>query len=204
MPSRNIEKQYVEDSFYHVYNRGVNKRRIFIDDKDYAVFLNLLKRYLSFTPVKDSKGRTYESFYDKVELVCFCLMPNHYHILLYLNEPSAITQLMRSVISSYTVYFNRRHQRVGHLFQDRFKAVRIDNDSYLTHITRYIHLNPVSYKTWDFTSLPYYLHEKSASWVRPDRILELFSDTQDYAEFVDDYIANKEMVDEIKNELANY
>lgn len=204
MPSRNIEKQYVEDSFYHVYNRGVNKRRIFIDDKDYAVFLNLLKRYLSFTPVKDPKGRTYESFYDKVELVCFCLMPNHFHMLLYLREPPAITQLMRSVISSYTVYFNRRHQRVGHLFQDRFKAVRVDNDSYLTHITRYIHLNPVSYKTWDYTSLPYYLNEKSASWIRPDRILELFDDAKDYSDFVDDYIANKEMVDEIKNELANY
>lgn len=204
MPSRNIEKIYVHDTFYHIYNRGVNKRRIFIDDQDYAVFLNLLKRYLSETAIKDSKGRTYESLHGKVELVSFCLMPNHFHMLLYLHEPAAITRLLRSVVGSYTVYFNKRHGRVGHLFQDRFKAVEIDNDSYLSHISRYIHLNPVSYKTWDYTSLPYYLGEKYATWVQPDRILELFDNVEQYAEFVDDYVANKEMLDEIKRELANY
>lgn len=195
---------YVGDNFYHVYNRGVNKRRIFMDDQDYRVFLNLLKRYLSETPIKDPKGRIYESLHGKVELVSFCLMPNHFHMLLYLHDPKAITRLLRSVISSYTVYFNKRHGRVGHLFQDRFKAIEIDNENYLSHISRYIHLNPVSYKTWEYTSLPYYLGEKFANWVQPERILELFNSVDEYAEFIDDYVEYKEMLDDIKQELADY
>jgi putative transposase len=175
-----------------------------MDDADYAVFLNLLKRYLSAQPTKDAKGREYTSLHDELELLSFCLMPNHYHLLLYLHNPDAVTKLIRGVASSYTVYFNKRHGRVGHLFQERFKASKIDNDAYLTHISRYIHLNPVSYKTWEYTSLPYYLGEKHASWIQPGKIMELFKDTAEYAAFVDNYVENEEMFDEIKSELADY
>ena len=80
MPSRNSRKEYVPETMYHVYNRGHNKDKIFLDDNDYAVFLNLLKRYLSKTVVTDEKGRPYEQLRDEVELVAFCLMPNHFHL----------------------------------------------------------------------------------------------------------------------------
>lgn len=175
-----------------------------MDDQDYAVFLNLMKRYLSDSTIKDSKGRVYPSYNSKLELLCFCLMPNHFHLLFYLHDSDAITKLLRSVGSSYTVYFNKRHNRVGHLFQERFKASIINTDSYLTHISRYIHLNPVSYKTWEYTSLPYYLGEKQASWIQPERILELFDSRNEYGNFVDDYEANEEKFEEIKQELAAY
>lgn len=194
---------YLDETYYHIYNRGVNKRRIFIDNEDYTVFLNLLKRYLSNTPIKDNKGREYTSLFDRIELLSFCLMPNHYHILIYQKDSLAITSLLRSVATSYTMYFNKKYKRVGPLFQDRYKASLVSNDAYLMHISRYIHLNHKDYKNWEFSSYPYYLREKNASWVRPDRILELFSNTQEYIDFSDDYIEYKEMLDQIKSELAS-
>jgi len=173
-----------------------------MDDADYVVFLNLLKRYLSDDQAKDVKGRKYTSLHDDVELVSFCLMPNHFHLLMYLQTTTGITQLLRNVTASYSVYFNKRHGRVGHLFQERFKASMIDNEGYLDHISRYIHLNPMSFRTWEYSSLPYYLGTKSASWVKPERILQLFKDSEEYNAFVNDYVANDTMLNEIESELA--
>ena len=79
MPARNIVKQYDVDSYYHVYNRGVNKRKIFVDDEDYVVFLGLLKRYLGSGNEKDKYNRDYQSFYEELDLLAYCLMPNHFH-----------------------------------------------------------------------------------------------------------------------------
>ena len=79
----------------------------------------------------------------------------------------------------------------------------ITNDTYLQHISRYIHLNPKNYKNWHFSSLPYYLEKQTASWVQPHRILELFDDKKEYANFVNDYKDYKETLDEIKHELAD-
>lgn len=202
MASKNRLKDYVDDSYYHVYNRGVNKRKIFLDSDDYAVFLNLLKRYLSKKPVKDNKQREYDWLYERLELLAFCLMPNHFHLLVYQHDEQAMTRLMRGVMTSYTTYFNKKYKRIGPLFQDRFKASRITEDPYLLHISRYIHLNPSSYKTWEFTSLPYYMSEKNAEWVRPERILDLF-EKNSYAKFVSDYESHKKVLDDLKHELAN-
>lgn len=202
MPSRNVEKEYVSDTYYHVFNRGVNKRSIFKDDKDYAVFLNLLKRYLGEKPVRDKSNREYPWFRGKIQLLSFCLMPNHYHLLVYQQNDTAMTDLMRSVCTSYTRYFNKRHKRVGHLFQDRFKASRINSDEYLLHISRYIHLNPRDYKSWQFSSLPYYLGQKHSSWLDPKPMLDLF-EGESYIDFVEDYESQKALLEEIKSELAN-
>jgi putative transposase len=157
MPSRNLVKIYISDSYYHIYNRGANKQDIFLEPQDYAVFLNLLKRYLRRQPEKDNKGREYESFYDILELLAFCLMPNHFHLFVYQHRPDAITQLLRGVATSYTGYFNKKYKRTGPLFGDRFKASLINDDDYLLHITRYIHLNAANYKKYEWSSLPYYL-----------------------------------------------
>ena len=202
MPSKHIEKTYTPDTFYHVFNRGVGRRSIFKDDKDYAVFLNLLKRYLGDEPAIDKQSREYPWFRNEIQLLAFCLMPNHYHLLVYQTKESAMTSLMRSVCTSYTRYFNKKYKRVGHLFQDRFKASRISSDAYLLHISRYIHLNPKKYKNWQFSSLPYYLGQKQASWLDPQPILELF-EGDSYIEFVEDYESQKDMLEEIKSELAN-
>lgn len=203
MPSRNRLKFYASDAFYHVYNRGVEKRRIFQDEEDYAVYLNLFKRYLSNHPVFDRSGREYEHLKDRIELLCFCLMPNHYHLIIYVHDETAMTRLLQGVNTSYTAYFNKKYKRVGPLFQDRYKASNIFSDSYLLHISRYIHLNPENWQKWPYSSLSFYLGNKKAEWLSPERILELF-EGDDYQAFVSDYEANKRALEEIKSELANY
>lgn len=202
MPARNIVKQYVPHAYYHLYNRGVEKRKIFLDQDDFSVFLALLRRHLDAEPHKDKSGREYVR-YD-IELLAFCLMPNHFHLFIHQGEdPEALTKLMRSVATAYTMYFNRKYSRVGHLFQERFKASWITNDAYLQHISRYIHLNPSDYKRYEWSSLPYYLGKRKAEWVRPERILGTFDSVRDYLEFVEDYEGQKSILDELKHELAS-
>src|SRR5690349_16275253 len=140
MPSRNILRQFVPDACYHVYNRGVSRQTIFHESEDYAVFLNLLKRYLDVEPIRDPKGREYSSLRGEVELLAYCLMPNHFHLLFYLHEPDAITRLMRAVTGAYTIFYNKKYKRIGPLFQSRFKASHILDEAYLLHISRYIHM----------------------------------------------------------------
>lgn len=200
MPSRNIVKQYDMDTFYHVYNRGVEKRKIFIDDNDYAVFLNLLKRYLDKEPVKDSKGREYDWLAKDLQLVAFCLMPNHFHLLIYQTELTAMTRLLRAVCTSYTSYFNKKYKRVGKLFQGHYKASRVQNETYLTYITRYIHRNPSQYNAWEWSSLPYWVGGRRSSWVKPD-VLKNMSNEQ-YRAFMDDDVDFRSSVEKIQADLA--
>lgn len=203
MASRNRTKQYTEDSYYHVYNRGVEKRVIFIDDEDYRVFMNLLKRYLDQEPIKDNKGREYEWLHERLELLAFCLMPNHFHLLLYQVDESSITRLMRGVCTSYTTYFNKKYKRIGPLFQDRYKASHINQDNYLLHISRYIHRNPRDYENWPYSSYGYFVGDRVAGWVQIAKIRTLFEDRQEYIRFVGDYEDYKNSLDDIASALAD-
>lgn len=202
MPSRNIEKIFIPEAYYHVYNRGVEKRAIFLDDEDYCVFLNLLKRYLDDKPSTDRTGRQYEWLHDQLELLAFCLMPNHFHLFIYQINEQAITKLMKNLCTSYVMYFNKKYKRVGPLFQGRYKAKDILDDAYFQHISRYIHLNPTEFETWKYSSLPYFLNKKNSKWVQPGRVLEAF-EGESYIEFVKDYIGQKEIMDELKHNLAD-
>lgn len=204
MPGRNLEKIYIADSFYHIYCRGHNKAEVFRDKDDYAVFLNLFKRYLSNEPARDKQNREYPWLQKDIDLLAFCLMPNHFHALIYQRTPDAMTKLFKSVITTYGMYFNKKYKCLGPVFQSRFKASIIDRDNYLIHISRYIHLNPKNYQTWAFSSLPFYLGKQKAEWLKSDKIIELFENKDDYKKFLTDYKDYKEMLDEIKFELANY
>lgn len=204
MPGRNVYKSHLPDSYYHVYSRGVNKQPIFLEEQDYAVFLNLFKRYLSKEPSKDSKGREYPNYHGQVELLAYCLMPNHVHALIYQHDKKAMMLLFKAIMTTYVMYFNKKYKRVGPAFQSRYKASQIMNDTYLLHISRYIHLNPKNYQKWPYSSLPYYLSRQTADWVKPKRIMELFDDRKEYQEFVADYEGHKEALEEIKYELADH
>lgn len=186
MPTRNSVKAYTPDSFYHLYTRGVNKQAIFRDDVDKILFLSLLKRYLSAEKTRHPKHATYTSYADTVDLLAYCLMDNHIHLLVYLyDDTEAITGLMRRVMTTYSVYFNKKYDRLGPLFQSRYLASPIDSDAYLHHISRYIHRNPKMWSEYTYSSLHYYMSEAHADWVKPSRILELFdNDSQRYFEFV--------------------
>lgn len=202
MPGKNRVKVYAEDSYYHIYNRGVNRQDIFLTDYDYTVFINLFKRYLSKEPVLDFKKREYPWLYNDLKLLAFCLMPNHYHLLIFQMSPTAMTKLLQGVSTSYTMYFNKKYKRVGPLFQDIFKASRISNDAYLEHISRYIHLNPEHYVDWEYSSLPYYLGKKKADWLDPTAILGMFKNSS-YPKFLSDFKDHRRMLKEISAELAD-
>jgi len=205
MPSRNTIKEYEENAYYHVYNRGVEKRVIFLDDQDYTVFIGLLKKYLAGEEAARKNRHPYTKLDKEVKLLAYCLMPNHFHFMLFQMTPDGVTKLMRRLSTGYVMYFNNRYGRVGGLFQGKFKASRITSDSYLQHISRYIHLNPANYKTWPYSSLIYYRGEKQLpAWLEVSPVLDLFhSNRRGYLEFVDQYQDSMRELSLLKLQLAN-
>ena len=211
MPSRNVIRKFTENGIYHVYNRGVEKRNIFLDEQDYAVFLHLLKFYLSPTdPIEMHPSLRFQSYsvvrprplenLDKeVKLIAYCLMPNHFHLLLKQSVVDGVTKLLRRISTTYAMYFNKRYKRVGYLFQGPYKAVSVETDSYLLHLSRYIHLNPHELTrrnlvNYPYSSYAYFLEIKHASWINPKIILNYFDKSkllpflsryQTYSDFVE-------------------
>jgi len=191
--SRNSIKPDVKDGYYHIYNRGVGKMEIFKGESDYGVFLSYLKEYLSPVPDNESRirkiyiqdrvfnviGRVPKNFKDKVVLLCYCLMPNHFHILIKQLENGSMKNFIHSLLLRYSMYFNKKYDRVGPLFQGRYKAVLVENEGYLLYLSKYIHLNPSEF-TSDLldtkSSYADYLKLKHTTWVNPDEILHYFND----------------------------
>jgi len=203
MPSRNVLKIDAADSFYHVYARGNSRGKVFPATEDYEMFIKLLQRYLSAEEAHDPYGVSYPNFYNKIELISYCLMPNHFHLLVYQHQQGAMSAIMRSLLTSYSRYFNKKYHRSGPLFETRYKASLISDDAYLQHITRYIHLNPRQWRTYEWSSLPYFLQPTTETWIRPKRVLSIFNSTDEYLEFIQDYTSQKQMLDILKHELAN-
>jgi len=215
MPAKNSVKVYVKGGYYHLYNRGVEKRKIFLDSDDYSTFLYLLKMYLS--PKESKRSDLKANYYNRknlsseIELLAYCLMPNHFHFLVRQRSRDGITNLMRCVNTSYAIYFNRKYDRVGPLFQGKFKAVYVESDSYLLHLSRYIHLNPshlnLDYSTYSYSSYPDYSAQRHTLWVNVYPVLNYFktaarSDLNahfSYQAFVQDY---KESAEDMVGELA--
>ena len=203
MPGRNIVKIDVDDMYYHAYARGVNKQAIFTEDSDYIFFEWLLKRYLSPEEITNKRGVPYQKLHDTISLVAFCIMPNHFHLLVHQSQAGAMEHLMRGVMTSYSRYFNTKYARTGHLFENTYRASRISDTKYLLHISRYIHLNPPGWRAYPYSSIDYYAGSRSADWVRRDKMLELFDSKQQYMSFVEDYIPTRDELADIKRELAN-
>ena len=192
MPSRNVIKVYIENGYYHIYNRGVEKRIIFKDTQDYKVFLTYLKEYLSPPPKPEDiktifilqgesfKGikRQPKNYYKEIELISYCLMPNHFHLLIKQVSKYSIEKFIRSLATRYSVFFNKKYNRVGSLFQGPYKAVLISSENYLLHLSRYIHLNPSEY-TDDlinsYSSYAAYLGLRRTNWVNSDIVLNYFN-----------------------------
>jgi putative transposase len=197
MPRKNSLKIYVEGGYYHLYNRGVEKREIFLDDKDYKVFLYFLKKYLSPSeePVIFQKKK---NLIDQIELLSYCLMPNHFHLLVKQNVKDGITNLMNRLGTNYAMYFNKRYKRVGSLFQSVYKAIIVESDEQLLHLSRYIHLNPKD-KVGELIDYPYssygdYLGMRKSNWLHTEQILSFFKkkrskvfDYFSYQSFVEGY-----------------
>ena len=165
MPSRNtVYRDDAEDQYYHVYGRGMYREKIFLDEQDYRVFLNLLKRYFGEEISLDKQGRQQANYHGKAELLAFCLMPNHFHFLIHQIEKGVISKIMQGVALCYGKYFNHKYKRFGALLESRYKSSAISHDNYLLQASRYIHLNHDDYENWPWSSLPYYTKGWRASW----------------------------------------
>lgn len=186
MPAKHRLKIYVEDSYYHVFNRGVNKALIFKDIQDYQYFMKLIERYLASYNDEDAKGQ-YPNFADDVSIVAYCVMPNHFHILLHQVSAQGMTQFMRALSTAYTMYCNKKYNRVGTMFQGAFKAIYIRDDTYLTHLSRYIHRNPKQWETCPYSSYQYYVNSNEPEWLTHEIVTSQFANTQEYADFVKSY-----------------
>jgi len=125
--NKQIQKNSYKGGYFHIYNRGNRKQNIFIEEKDY---LNYLKRL-----------RDYKDKYN-IAVICYCLMPNHFHLLIRQDSDLPIYRFMHALHTSYSMYFNKKYNKVGHMFQNRFKQKEISKDEYFSKVTSYIHFNP--------------------------------------------------------------
>lgn len=191
MPPKNSIKLYLENGYYHIYNRGVEKRTVFLDDRDYVQFLHFLKYYLDpDEKIDKTTGLIHPmNLANEIVLLSYCLMPNHYHLLIKQITRESMSKFMKRLITNYSMHFNHRYDRVGPLFQGVYKAVNIDSDEQLLHVSRYIHRNPTTLNRVDpsrnvnpivaypYSSYPYFRGQRHAKWIHPDEILHYFGDS---------------------------
>jgi putative transposase len=196
MKSRDY-KDFVPDNYYHIFNRGNAKMNIFLDEEDYKFFMlrleeNLFPERFKKTITHLGKGRRAPSVKlgkyirrllpsGSFSLVCYCLMPNHFHLLIRQNYKVKISALMLRVCGSYAKYFNKKYDRVGSIFQDQFKAVLVGKNNYLLWLSAYIHKNPEvgkfvsDPKKWKWSSYSDFVGQEKAGLCDKDVILKQLS-----------------------------
>lgn len=217
MPGRKIP--LITNQFYHIINRGVASQPVFLNKWNYQRALETLFYYqnknfpLSYSAfIKLSNKRREEilSTIRKdflVEIITYCLMPNHFHFLLKQIENEGISSFMSNFANSYTRYFNTKNERNGPIFQGKFKAVRIESDEQLLHVSRYIHLQQYSsyvvktlkeLEAHPYSSLPEYLNPQKSNFCQKEIVLDQFKSPEDYKKFVFDQADYQRKLEEIK------
>jgi len=215
MPSRYYQRNFQKGYFYHIYNRGANKNTIFTDNKDYETFIQILAYYLTFPT-----GRPFSMFdhlettakikvrnldSNNIALCAFCLMPNHFHLLIKQvfddKEINSISNLMRRLTITYAMYFTNKYKHSGVIFQGKFKNILVDSDTQLLYLSKYIHRNsfenqgsePIA--KYKYSSYPIYLDPtKAPEWLNVKEILSLFSrnlQNNDYKKFTEEKFATE-------------
>jgi putative transposase len=197
---------FANGEIYHVYNRGIEGVPVFTSAKEYKraivtlFYYSFSKPSLKLSEALKLADSLRQEFFDKlkqlerrVEIICYCLMPNHFHFLLKQLEKGGVQKFVGDFTNSYTRYFNSRHDaRVGPIFQGPFKVVHIDTNEQLLHTSRYIHINPaVSFlvkkeklEDYPWSSLPEYLGKAVEEICSKDIILDQFKSVDDYRKFV--------------------
>lgn len=182
-------------------------------DRDYQRFLQTLYYYQFDGP--KPRFSTHNRFKIKdfshnpkiVEIICYCLLPNHFHLLLRQLKAGGIQEFLSKVLNSYTKYFNTKTNRIGPLFQGQFKAVLVENDEQLLHLSRYIHLNPFvseltkEWENFPYSSFPEFINLSSNSVCTTGHILNFFKGSQAYKDFVKDHASYAQELEKIKHLL---
>lgn len=208
-----------DGQFYHVYNRGVERRTVFTNNWEFKRALNILKYYrFANLPIRfsyllklaeDERVKILQDLNrtnnKSVEIIAYCLMPNHFHFLLKQLQANGISRFVSNYTNSYTKYFNTKHERVGPLFEGIFKAVLVETDEQLIHLSRYIHLNPVvafivrDFEDYPWSSLQEYLNPNFESICDKDAVLNFFGSKSVYKKFLLDQIVYAKELEKIKH-----
>jgi len=204
---------FANENFYHVFNRGVEKRITFLDNRDYQRLIEIIYYYQysgpkpRFSTHKRFKVINFDQNPKIVEIICYCLMPNHFHFLLKQVQESGIQEFLSKVTNSYTKYFNTKYKRVGPLFQGQFKAVRVESNEQLLHLSRYILLNPYvgslhhEWKTYPYSSIFEFVNEAKNNICSTKYITEHFPSGEDYQKFIADQQGYAQELEIIKHTL---
>lgn len=206
---------------YHVFNRSIARQPIFLSQYDYQRALDVLIFYsysnppIRFSHYKRLPEPQKSDFMDnlrknerQVEIMAFCLMPNHVHFLIKEIKEKGISTFMSNFQNSYAKYFNLKTERSGSLFQTMFKAVRIETEEQLIHVARYIHLNPVTafilknieeLTAYPWSSFPIYLEKQTLDIMDTSIILSYFPSINKFIEFTKDQVNYQRELDRIKH-----
>ena len=188
----------VTGEVYHVYSKSIAGYTIFNNDPEYARMHKLFHYYQAIRPfVRFSRYEARNMQYldtekpdikNIVQIICYCIMPTHIHLILKQLKDKGISDFMRHILDSYTRYFNIKHNRKGPLLEGRFKRVLVESDEQLLHLTRYIHLNPATAYLvnnpidWRWSSYWEYVAEEKDGICKFDYVLDIKPDT--YKTFV--------------------
>lgn len=195
MPARTV--YFIANGYYHVYNRGSEKRTIFLSHRDYTKFLER---------VNEARKKF------SIDVLSYCLMPNHFHFLLRQTTHVPLTRFLNTIQLGHAKFFNTKYERVGPLFQGRFKAKNVENEEYLLQLSAYIHRNPIAGQipsgkptdsrniiaqlhAYPYSSYREYLNLEEKGLCQSDTILSYFSKTNpklSYQAFVEDFVPNLE------------
>jgi len=214
---------FAEEQIYHIYNRGVEKRDIFLDNTDYLRFIHNLFEFNDSAPVLNAgyyfNPINHELNLKKkqrellVEIFVFTLMPNHFHLLLRQKRENGIVRFLQKLGTGYTMYFNKKYERVGGLFQGRFKATLVDKEAHFIHLPCYIHTNPLILNYGGSTSIKFLENYKWSSFLdyigkrnfpsvtNRNFILNIFGGEEDYRKYIEDWVIENK--DKKHSELIN-
>ncbi|MCX6766047.1 MAG: transposase [Candidatus Moranbacteria bacterium] len=187
----------VLDEYYHIYNRGVEKRQIFSSARDYSRFLDSLVNFNTNLPSWKVGGpapkiedgpRIIKPEEKLVDIVSYCLNPNHFHLILKQRKDQGITTFIKKVCTGYAMYFNKKYDRSGVLFQGRFKSVLITSNEQLLYVSAYVNCNSEIHElsqaeNYPWSSFRVYLGEKDRIGLEKEIVLGQFSDPAEYKKY---------------------
>lgn len=205
---------FADGEFYHLYNRGVDKRDVFLDKWDIERFFTSMKEFNALDPI----GSIYENSFRKekssakklVDFIAYCVNPNHYHFILRQVTEKGIEKFLHRLGTGYTKYFNNKYKRNGVLFQGRFKSVHVDTNEYLLHLSSYVNLNNRVHKIvskLSKSSWEEYLNGREGLCTK-NLILKQFKEPPEYKEFAEsslkDILERKTLHKELENLLLEH
>ena len=189
-------KEFSKGSVVHVYNRGNNREKIFFDEQDYRSFIFRLGLALGFEEKELNKEKLLSAPHSRIRITdvsknnfalhSFCLMPNHFHLIIEQRKDVPVSKLILKICTSYGMYINKKYKRVGHVFQDCFKAVMIEDDPQLMWTSAYIHMNPVKDNLvkhpslYKWSSYKDFTNERTLPIVHTDLIKSMFGNKDNF------------------------